>query len=240
MNKTLSARLVPRKGESLSGYLMRVAKANRIEKICLLLNDICRSSGLKENCIYHSLDTLTSRHVNVDAISKATGLSCEEIFQMTINPVYWKFMCNDGYLENPGLLLLKQAIETMHRRFCPICLSQNGTYKLVWQIKDIELCNIHHIPLTSACPECGELQPYITDQLGALKCHRCNADLFKTCKQPEPFELEYIRHQQYLYRQWAYLLGSKNSGLNPNPIMCYEKQMACTLLFLMFEKTLEA
>ncbi len=179
------------------------------------------------------IDFLAQRHVDINAISAITGLSRDDICSITMIPAFKKFSPDYKNLKNPGHLILAGRFEVEYRRFCPYCLGQNGIYKLLWQLSDIETCDVHHTPLLSECPECGEKQPYITDYLGALRCHKCMALLYR----PDELsaETKCLESQLYLYEQWRYLLDDKAKGLTPNPDMNYQIQMACTLLFLLHD-----
>lgn len=213
---------------------MRAAKANHVEEINMLINEIRKTSySLRDADRMYFIDNLSEGHADVSAISILTGLSYDSLSSMTTAPVYQKFTNSNKALETPNFYLLKNIFEKTNRCYCPYCLRENGVYKLIWQIKNIEICDIHRTTLTSTCPKCGAVQPYISNYLGELKCHECMSPLYETVRDTPEYADEYLNNQLYLYRQWDYLLDNKAKGLTPNPKMNYEIQMACTLLFLL-------
>jgi len=203
----------------------------------MLINEIRKTSNsLKEANKMYFIDSLSYRYADIEAISILTGLNLDTISTMTMAPIYNKFTYDSRVVEAPNYYLFNNLLEKKHRRFCQHCLRENGVYNLKWQIKNIEICDIHRTNLTSTCPTCGAIQPYITNYLGELRCHVCMSLLYETEIDTPEYGDKHLNNQLYLHRQWDYLLDNKTKGLTPNPSMNYEIQMVCTLLYLLHDE----
>ncbi len=231
MEGKFTIRFSPVKGESLSGYLMRLSAENKthVNEVTGLMR-----KGFKrfnEANSKYLIDCLIEKSDEI-VWAQITEQNIEGLKALTFMPLYKKFASNPSILyPNPQASIFNYDFDTQHRRFCPICLKESGIYKLIWQIKDIEICPVHGVPLTMSCPTCGAKQRYVSDELGYYRCCKCHTSLFDniTTSSVDP---RYQKSQQHIYNQWEYMLSDKTPGLTPIKEMNYEVQMALTLLHL--------
>jgi len=233
-------RLIPVKGESFSGYLMRMATENTID-IFELLRAIKTTHQLNEMRQYHQIDSNPYEKLDIGLIMQLTDLEPEELSAMTYIPLYRKFVDESETLISLLKSILKNCVERQYRRFCPFCLKdycgqdRKGVFMLHWQVKDIECCHIHNVPLTSTCPRCGAMQPYITNSLGSYICFKCSAELFDVSR-AEMDNIVYTDKDNRLFQLWDYLLDIGTRRLGKVPGLKYEVQMAITLIYLLEKK----
>ncbi|MEO2077830.1 MAG: helix-turn-helix domain-containing protein [Bacillus sp. (in: firmicutes)] len=66
-----------------------------------------------------------------------------------------------------------------HRKWCPICLEEfknkgtNVYEPLLWCIKDIEICDIHHVKLEDKCKNCGKRLQFLHTNFIVGHCQYC-------------------------------------------------------------------
>lgn len=227
-----SKRLKPLDNEILTGYLMRLAKFN-YWSISKTISLISKSQDI-HSPNYHRIDIKPDDKIDVKQFSQYTGLDSETIYSMTFKPLEKKFVSSNVITRE----LLHSFIEFESRRFCPKCIQQyaqkkqTGIYKLIWQIKEFKLCEIHHIPLLSSCKTCGAIQPYVSEGLAEYSCYKCGKKLYHDIAEVE-FPQSFIESQRKIFNQWTYLISNKTNGLLHIPEINYEVQMVLTLLYLL-------
>lgn len=225
-----TVRPAPLTGESLSSYLLRACRENAVK-----YTDVkpIIEKNIKLGAAYgYKLDLIPNYAVNLQALSNLTGLSNEQIEKMTFSPIGRKLF--DDVNENYDLfrVSLYKEVEKNKRRFCIECMKEKGVYKLIWQVKQINLCDKHLTPLTSCCPVCGHEQPYITDSQSIFACCKCNSSLINNTKTECLTDEEIIHKETREYENWNFLLNS----LQPLTIqiegLTKEKSLAIQLLYV--------
>lgn len=192
-----------REGESLTGYLLRAAYANKIEIYDIYNKTNNGLINIPRRVGFHHLDIYPMRLLNLEKLSYLTGLSKECISAMTFEPLIGKLM--ENVRENEQFVDFTRLLETKHRKFCPICLDQNGGYRNLWQIGELNICDVHKCALTIYCPACGFAQPYIHKNLGGFRCVKCDSLL--SAKISNALESNVISEQLIKYKDWYYLLS---------------------------------
>ena len=76
-----------------------------------------------------------------------------------------------------------------HLRYCPICLSEDGHYSLIWRFLIIGGCSTHNCRLLEYCGHCGASLPLFSFRLQIDKCPTCGEDL-STCSAEQLSELD--------------------------------------------------
>ena len=141
----------PNPGESLPGYLMRVAHANGFASTRQLHSCLCdRSQGaLEELCARLCLDA--------DERSRLFG----------VLPGHW------NHDEVPLGLAATDFNQTC-KRWCPLCLREGSSLQGIWTLKLSCVCAHHGVWLHDACPRCDEVCGWTGTQYA--RCG-CQADL---------------------------------------------------------------
>ncbi|OMF34608.1 hypothetical protein BK133_12505 [Paenibacillus sp. FSL H8-0548] len=192
-------------GECLSSYLMRISKANNMNVNvffrALRREGVSKSRGGNQ----YLLDLYPNSITNVKQMGKWIGQSESYIERMTFQPLIRKLYSDVELLNFSGVRsrISKYIIKDC-RRYCPDCLKDGSGYQLLWQIAEIDLCEIHLTKLLSDCPICFKSQPYFSEQTGLLLCDNKLHDLHNqksTC-----ISTEDIMEQKRKYEEWRYLL----------------------------------
>lgn len=167
--ETLPVHPQPKRLESFTSYLTRLAEANGIQLVSQLLKlcfpqgrpgftlntgdypprsfgvlpamAVCRPSDLQSTTFYYLAQKFSRR-------TEAQPLS--------------QFM--SGTL-SPGL------------RYCPDCLTERGYYSLVWRFFDLGGCPEHGCYLLDHCQHCGQKIPLLTQPFKFGFCPVCGNDL---------------------------------------------------------------
>lgn len=209
----LTVRPEPRVGESLSGYLMRIAEPNGLAVRNLI--DLCfRDSTNGRFKQIHLLDWYPNYHFDVERISELTNLPHNKIRAMTATSINDRLyqLENEQYFN--FVVLIADCLVKTHRRFCPICLAEDGVYKLLWQVKELKECNRHHVQLAEFCGICGVPQPYISENLPLFKCSNCGSDLRSRCT-GDNTRFTDDNSQDRKWEDWHYLMD-ESVPLYPN------------------------
>lgn len=76
-----------------------------------------------------------------------------------------------------------QGLLTRHRRWCPVCLHEQGlrgdvpTLPLIWSLETCCICYRHSVSLEHCCPSCGKTQPFVPPYPDLGICSHCRRPL---------------------------------------------------------------
>jgi len=213
-------RLMPKQNEIFSAYLARVAHANFISISELIsyvtMDSIAHNCSISSRAFY--LDTTSLSQQELIKISYLLGIEKSRIINMTFINVYKKWLNSDEEQINDYKNVLRYMLIKDERRFCPECLRDNEGYPMLWQIKEIEICDKHNSMLTSICKACGERQPYITNSTSEYMCYKCGRFLYEQ-ESTKGLEPTFVNEQLRYYKDWHYLLNNNTqiiSNINVN------------------------
>lgn len=217
--------------ESLTGYIMRITFENDVPNLSDLFTvlNIYYSKNIKRRA--YQWDMFPFRVADTERLLQWMALSENMLNAMTFAPVIRKLYMNhdeniDWYKNSVSSSLVKN-----HRRFCPQCLKERGFYNLVWQVEEIEICDIHHSKLQSHCSTCSTEQPYVGDKMGEFKCANDCGFLFDEV--PDRAEdIEYINDQLRKYEDWRYLLHPETTLIPTVGDLPPEKALHVALLYV--------
>lgn len=178
---------------------------------------------------YYLIDINPSIILNIDKICDMTLLSIKDISNMTFRNVLLKLFSYEEILEMHSSSFITNNIYKK-RRFCPECLRLDGAYKLIWQIREIEICDIHNIKLESMCKCCSHEQPLVHHLIDRAICVKCGHSLFDF--EDIKFSMDYITKQLSMYEDWNYLLDPGTSIGATLPGLNKLQSMAAKLLYI--------
>lgn len=141
-SRRLLVRPRPIDGESKTGYLIRVARANgyeqprQMQKVLRTIDGLCAALGLP----VAEFSTLAGPY-----------------------PSYWG--ANIFY----GDLVVADFNHQL-MRWCPLCLMESEHLRGPWILKLCCVCTVHSVPLHDCCPCCGEPQRLERSILAACGC----------------------------------------------------------------------
>lgn len=147
-------------GESLLGFLLRVAEANHVPNPLAL----ARLAAVHASTI----EAVASAPGSLAELEILTGQAEGELEKRTYRSVGKKralFV---------GKTLPKEMISVHQRRVCPECLVESRHQKAVWDLSISTICVKHHRLLLTACPACRQRLGW--NQASVHRC-RCGADL---------------------------------------------------------------
>lgn len=228
MISRFTIRPMPKSGESLTGYLIRITHKNFVS-LSSLFTLVHNGSRRRTD---HQIDILTERVINLEALSGIVGVPLPQLRAMTFQSVVEKYVDHiDTSQDYPAVM--RDVTDKIHRRFCPVCLQEDGVLKLIWQVKEVEICDKHHVRLTSKCPVCTVDQPFLSINLAVLRCLSCGSKLtlHGTTKVED---IGLIANQLRVYSDWRYLMNPSLSSL-VSKVQDYTKvkSLAITVLYLL-------
>jgi hypothetical protein len=204
---------------------MRLADANSvgINHILNLVGVYWRNSA--------SIDILPRRVVNLKDLSKLCCKNIDELENMTFTHIFEKFFGSNIFDVNKYRSIMSEDIIKDQRRFCSHCLNEDGVYKLLWQVREIDSCDIHYSKLTSTCSWCHKEQPYVNDSLVKLSCSFCGQSL---CNQgPECFDdKQCFSGEARKYSDWRFLTYCKSPLFPKLNGISYEKACAVSMFYI--------
>ncbi|MUK89314.1 hypothetical protein GMD78_13125 [Ornithinibacillus sp. L9] len=231
MGNRLTIRPKPFEYESLSTYVLRVAKAN-----CLSITDIASLIYSKYEIQYfykskYRLDLYKT--FDITKLGEILKKSEKQLLNKTFIPLLTKLSIIYNW-ENGSSPITRVLIETRNRKYCPDCLSEFGYYNLIWQFNDIDLCNIHLKKLRNTCPYCHKEQRYFSETLVNMKCHDCGGDLtYVSNENTKTKSKEYIISQNRIYDDYKFLLNTmENNIVSSIKGFSLEQSICIKLLYL--------
>lgn len=173
--EVLPCRPRPYADECLSGYLVRLAAANRIRSLWTLASDLFpRWQGTQ------SLPLLRWEYPVEEwgLLPLRTQLEIMTLNQLTVLAWVAKFrrppsQQPSGW-QGPGHFL-SGVITTAHRA-CPHCLEEAAYLRLGWRLKAVEVCLPHGCLLQGSCQGCGAPLRVGCEQEKPFCCPQCGAD----------------------------------------------------------------
>ncbi|MDC3414768.1 TniQ family protein [Terrihalobacillus insolitus] len=214
-------------GESVTSYLVRVAHANQIS-FSELWKIVKKGDKYSVNRYYaNKFDLYPNDLIDIKLLSKLLNMPNKILESHTFEPFISLF-----YPGASGRMSFSTDINLKHRKYCKSCLRETGVFKLIWQVKEITICDIHLTRLESICGKCGCVQPYLPEYSGYFKCC-CGELLFNGLEKKEQ-EGDLLSKQLRIYRDWNYLISLQtHKNIKPN-IQKIKRKIAITLLYLTF------
>lgn len=228
-NSRFTVRPLPKSGESLSGYLLRIVDMNFVD-VNTLLASVHNGSRRRTD---HQIDILPERVIDLQALAAIVGVPFSQLWTMTFQSVVEKYVDKFDPSQEYPTAMRRGVTDKTHRRFCPVCLQEEGVLKLIWQVKEVEICDKHHVGLTSKCPVCETEQPFLSKSIAVLRCASCGSTLTShEARKVEDTDL--IAAQLRVYSDWRYLMSSSCESLVPE-IKNYgkEKSLAIAIIYLL-------
>lgn len=158
--------------ECLSGYIKRLAVLHMVSVSNLINKELIPDMSDP------SLSIIEFLHCRNSLNSLASNLF-GEVINILEQKTYVKglsYLTMRPYknIFNPNAMLRK------HLAWCPICFEEGQKSgklyeKLIWQIKDIEICKEHQVKLVQNCPFCNSQIPILYFRSRVGYCSKCNA-----------------------------------------------------------------
>lgn len=216
-------------GESLSSYLVRTANLNGITSISEIWQVVKKGSYEVARNYFYKFDLFPTDIVHLKDLSILLNIKANELVVHSFEPIV-SFLYPGAF----GKMIFGKEIELKHRRFCRSCLKENGAFQLLWQVKEIQMCNKHLTRIESKCHGCGSEQTYSKKVLlEHLNCSVCGELLYKNIGKSSQ-DYNFINKQLRIYRDWnsLYTLSNFINSNNPKMSQPIHRKIAILLLFL--------
>jgi hypothetical protein len=160
--------LKPYSDETLTGFVYRTAKENRMDNLSWILECFEKDSSirLKE----FQINWLKGRELEM--LANYVGLDYQEAYKITV--IYEM----DKLGLDVGNVLKNQVFIYSKTRFCPRCLQESTYHRKIWLNCHSIICLKHFSFLKDSCDGC-EHSPTIKAIIND-KCHKCKRLLSKT------------------------------------------------------------
>lgn len=163
--------------ESLTSYIYRISYAHE-----LYVGELLRYVQKHTKEIIQSNEPDLPKYFDPSILirpNKTTEVAVKILEKMTLQT-----------LSSSTLLFLKDCLSrpsnefTKKLRWCPECFNENqqseveSYFKLIWHIKSVNACHIHHTPFLSECEYCGCDQTGYRRNTTIEYCQKCGKPLF--------------------------------------------------------------
>ncbi|MDQ1914760.1 TniQ family protein [Paenibacillus sp. GD4] len=165
--------------ESFTSYLMRISNMNHTSSM-----EVCKLISNQNKVRY-------MWKYDLDLTNLIDQEKVQQLFGKTANELGTFSIIKDKLLEkyDMGLNYFVGNLLEKNGKYCPICIQESLHYKILWQVKDIKICDVHEISLLNICGICLMKLPYTHELLGLGICPNCNNSLTNKCKHIDFFEI---------------------------------------------------
>ncbi|WP_025689621.1 TniQ family protein [Paenibacillus zanthoxyli] len=222
----------PKSGESLTSFIHRMAHLNGCEAKDIW-TAVSHSNDKSKSHIKFSRFDYDLRIFEREALAVLLGLTVEELNGMSSLKMYSKFF-NDPFEDSEiAATMLRDVFNTNVRKICPLCVKENNVLKLIWQIKEIDICPIHEVRLKSECGHCSGKISYSDNILFDPTCSNqaCAGSLLSEYEKVPKNEDQFSKQKQY-YEDWEFLLFNDTELAQEQKGLSMEQSLAIKLLFI--------
>lgn len=158
--------------ESLTGYIARLAEVHCVHSGILMERIIAPAIEKK----YSSAD-LHKIYTYTGALN-GTGVMATDIITALEQLTKQRELSRLTFLRWSCLLPSRHLLHH-HRVWCPVCYQEWKRHNyllyepLVWTLKLIQVCRVHHVPLQQKCPHCYRLNLSLSWRSRPGYCSRC-------------------------------------------------------------------
>ena len=221
-------RTTPSKYESISSYIQKVAENNFITPIDIWRVFSKKTNSYQQTCISVKLDVNPSEVFDVQKFEQSLFLNNGTIESMSLlSKINDKIPLSQQNRSNCTTLLNNFFITS--RRYCPICLREKDEYKLMWQIKGVNYCSIHHTKLENLCRKCNKKIIFMGRYSRNGFCPSCKMEL--TTKYSDSYSPD--KKEMLLHEIWNYILDENSHGLKVIDSFSNSESIAIKILYLL-------
>ncbi|RFU60743.1 TniQ family protein [Peribacillus glennii] len=174
MLQRLGIRPAPKLGESLSSFVFRLCTLNKIN-FKELIKFVYKEKYVNKDKFL--IDVFPDEVINLHDLSILCGHDVETLKNHSFGVIFNKIYNQNDNRKRAFKLDMNGLLIKDKRRFCIKCLAESGNFKLLWQVKGVNCCEIHKLPLVDTCQDCGEIQPYLHEGLMEKHCFYCYSEL---------------------------------------------------------------
>ncbi|MEK5377588.1 TniQ family protein [Paenibacillus sp. FSL P2-0173] len=229
-NERIAIRPIPKQGESLTSYLLRSANLNKYDIKDLWKKAHIGSEHALRSNQYFRLD-FDYTMVDHRKLGNLLGLSRVEVQSLTLYNLHSKFL-EDPYQDFDRATVMNNAFHKKSRNYCPECIKRDVFFKLIWQVKDIEICIEHNMILLSECQYCNREFNYQDDLESFKICTHSESERSFTTSQAYILNSDIRERQLKLYQRWEFLLDPNRKLSQTIGQLSLEQSLAVKVLYL--------
>lgn len=150
--------ITPQRGESLPGFLHRLATANGLASVGWIRQDL----ELRPPRVEWS-----DEHFARFSIYSGQPIDALRALHCPMSP-------GSNLIHFMGHLVDKRMLHRGAMRYCPVCLSEHGYHQLIWSLRFVTHCPLHGCRILERCSQCHT--PFAWRRVRFMEC-RCGAPL---------------------------------------------------------------
>ena len=229
MLKKLINRPQPFKGESLTGYLQRIAQENYISPHELWRLLMVEGTHYPQSNMAKVLDYVPGNILNLEKMSYYLNVGMERIISLTFQVALMKFYPNETTVSEFASSRILIGLTEPTRKFCPECLKGYPFYRLIWQVKEISYCQKHRIRLLSYCPNCNKKVGLLGVNSKVGQCSYCN---FPLSNASDIHRKDLFSSEERSYQDWLFLLNINRPNIVENNACIKKGSLAAKMLYV--------
>lgn len=165
-------RPAPAPDEDFRGYVLRLGTAN----------------GYTDEATLRQFRNVVKRELNtpggVQRFARSIGVDVRETGEL----ISRTHVTGDG-ANRPGQFARVCFYRGSYKAFCPVCISETGVFKAVWNFRAVVVCENHRLWLVDRCPACA--QPTTWDRCSVFTCE-CGFDLRNAQFEQAPIDVSLL------------------------------------------------
>ncbi|MCW0234747.1 MAG: TniQ family protein [Ferrovibrio sp.] len=146
----------PVAGESLLGFLLRLAERNKVNDPIAFL---AYCSGQ-----HTTVSALALSASDMSRLNTRCGIPAGSLEAMAYRPI------ENGLIDFFGTSLRCEDLALQNRRFCPACLKEGAHHRAVWDLTITTVCIRHGLYLQDACRYCARPADWTFGSVGFCPC----------------------------------------------------------------------
>ena len=163
-NSKLLIRPKPFDGESIIGYMLRLAEANGYETFSWILQLFKLSTSINKNKYVYGVSDLK---IAAEMINVEEDL-LKNLAYKPVNISSYRTLI--GTYEGFGQIIPIFLMRIKNPKICPKCLTETSYCRKVWDLTIITACPKHRCLLIDKCPECNNKLKWNRKKICECKC----------------------------------------------------------------------
>ncbi|MBB6023594.1 hypothetical protein HNR77_004695 [Paenibacillus sp. JGP012] len=189
-SSSLSVKVRPQEEESLSSFIIRVARSNGAGIHWFMNNYRSSNSDHIKTSDISRLDFYPNNVLNIELVEQHLCLEKGSLRELSFQNILMKFK-GEGKPESSRFM---KGVIRKYLHYCPACLSEGDYYSLLWRIETVHFCFKHRTHLISLCNSCNRPINYNSiRQIGC--CPYCESKLAREDRDSKVIDLNSLSEE---------------------------------------------
>jgi phage antirepressor YoqD-like protein len=197
----LLRRADPFPGESIRGYMIRLAQLNRTTPLQIYRKSVLMAVRSVPRSLLMIMDK-----VPLSKLQELSQIEESKLYDLSFYSLAGKYGNKDEDLKILKCISTYVFCSLKFSQVCPFCLRDGHYHRKLWEIRMVTICHLHQCKLVSTCPKCKN---YLSPLRRFVTYCDCGFDLQKC-------SVEHVNSQDILlsaYIYERYLVGNKTTHL---------------------------